>query len=644
MYGWCRIGAPFVALQVTQVSGMTGWHRVLPLTVMATSVNVVLDNAKTLGVIAVVGTVGSVTNQAAVTASETIAVLGLQVQYQGGLLVECVGSVAVAFVCAAGIVLWLWWIEYAQVGWMLRWLPFLRRPDPIQGVRNVRADNGRAAGVPEAGRTMMVVAPSAKERVGAALLKETGRRARLTETALISQELALASQAGVIRSQTKQIDAMMIELNRLRKAGALERGAIALGAHLVGRGPIALLDGPRPVDGNRSPGESGPSGEGRGGRQGVLDLPARAPVGQKSVAVQTVASGPLTTGVDLAAAEAEAGYGRLVSLGDARATVAAVCRLIRGAGPGEPILLAAFTFDHEDVAAAVLDMRQKGQEVYLLVDAGSHAAHQTRNQSVTIVRLSSHGVKVRFAEGESLEPLCGDRYSNKAGSFHAKFVLVGDGMVAGSTNWTRAAGANRELSVVLRLSLSQGCWARHYFWRAWDEARGAHPALAPKGDVGRPEQGRRGHYGAERWRSSADPAPYGHDDCDIPHLPAGRMVADDWGARNDQQEHSGLGSPWPQASGAYLRAGEAVQPAGWGHQVPAVLPPDAFLDQRPALFGRSNSASGTTGCRWCGHFRAFHTEESCRRRVCVHCLQNHFVRACPMLGPPAVGGPYSQMD
>jgi len=84
---------------------MAGWNQMLPVTILATAVNVVMDNAKTLAVVAVVGTVGTVTNKAATTVSETIAVMGLQVQYQGGMLVEWVGMVMLAFVVAAVIVL-----------------------------------------------------------------------------------------------------------------------------------------------------------------------------------------------------------------------------------------------------------------------------------------------------------------------------------------------------------------------------------------------------------------------------------------------------------------------------------------------------------------------------------------------------------
>jgi len=101
----------------------------------------------------------------------------------------------------------------------------------------------------------------------------------------------------------------------------------------------------------------------------------------------------------VAAAEAEVEYGRVISLGDARSTVMSVCGLIRGTPVGVPVHLAAHTFDQEDVTAALLDVRQKGREAYLLVGAGSHASHQTWNQAVTVVRLHGYGVKARHAEG-----------------------------------------------------------------------------------------------------------------------------------------------------------------------------------------------------------------------------------------------------
>ena len=69
----------------------------LPAVVVANSVNVVMDNAKTLVAVVVVGRVG---RQATNTAAETIVCMGEQVQYQWLMLVEWVGAVLLAVVVA----------------------------------------------------------------------------------------------------------------------------------------------------------------------------------------------------------------------------------------------------------------------------------------------------------------------------------------------------------------------------------------------------------------------------------------------------------------------------------------------------------------------------------------------------------------
>jgi hypothetical protein len=279
--------------------------------------------------------------------------------------------------------------------------------------------------------------------------------------------------------------------------------------------------------------------------------------------------------------------------------------------------------------------------VYLLLDAGSHASHQTRNQAVAVVRLHAHGVKVRYAEGESLEPLYGERFANKAGAFHAKYVLVGNSMIAGSTNWTRASSANRELSVVLRLSPSQDRWARHYFWRAWDGARGAYPTLAPKGDMDRPDQGRRGHYGMERWRSSADPAPYAHEDYDVAHVPGGRKVAALPTGVYGGETYPEVGVPWPQGDETYLAVPGSAQPSGWARQGPVLALADASdgrLRRRP---GENEYVSAEELCRWCGRLdRGTHRHGECTLRCCNICGGDHYVLRCPSITPGNPSAPH----
>ncbi len=61
--------------------------------IMASSVNVVMDNARTVAVVAVVGTVGTVATKATATTMETITTIGIHVQYQIGVLVEGMGLV-----------------------------------------------------------------------------------------------------------------------------------------------------------------------------------------------------------------------------------------------------------------------------------------------------------------------------------------------------------------------------------------------------------------------------------------------------------------------------------------------------------------------------------------------------------------------
>ena len=69
--GWSRITKPMVQVIILGAHGASGtpWGRLLPAVVVANSVNVVMDNAKTLVAVVVVGTVG---RQATNTAAETI--------------------------------------------------------------------------------------------------------------------------------------------------------------------------------------------------------------------------------------------------------------------------------------------------------------------------------------------------------------------------------------------------------------------------------------------------------------------------------------------------------------------------------------------------------------------------------------------
>ena len=130
--------------------------------------------------------------------------------------------------------------------------------------------------------------------------------------------------------------------------------------------------------------------------------------------------------------------------------------------------------------------------------------------------------------------LYGPAYSGKFGSQHAKAVFSGKHMVLGSTNWTRAGCLSQDVSAVVEMSEVQKKWAEHNFWRDWDEALEASDAAVPPGDAKRSARNDPGHYGDERWISSAEEAPYGHVNHGDPHV--AKAYA--------SEERDEVGAPW----------------------------------------------------------------------------------------------------
>ena len=232
-------------------------------------------------------------------------------------------------------------------------------------------------------------------------------------------------------------------------------------------------------------------------------------------------------------------YGKLMALCDSRSAVRAACRLIDAASEADVIFVRAYTLDHESVVASLREAKGKGRRVFVLLDGEMHKSKRTRDQQPAVMQLVALGVAVRYGKGECLDVLYGSGYSGKFGSQHAKVVFSGKHMVLGSTNWTKAGCMSQDVSAVVEMSDVQTKWAEHNFLRDWDEALGASEAAVPQGDMRRSARNNPGHYGVERWGSSAEEAPYGHVSCVGPHVPKAD-ASDEW----DE-----VGTPWGRDEG-----------------------------------------------------------------------------------------------
>ena len=100
---------------------------------------------------------------------------------------------------------------------------------------------------------------------------------------------------------------------------------------------------------------------------------------------------------------------------------------------------------------------------------------------------------------------------------------------------------SQDISAVVEMNDMQIKWTEHNFWRDWDEALGASEAALPQGDMRRNVRNSPGHYGVERWGSSAEGAPYGHISCVDPHEPGAYASG----------ERDEVGTPWVHSEGRY---------------------------------------------------------------------------------------------
>ena len=176
---------------------------------------------------------------------------------------------------------------------------------------------------------------------------------------------------------------------------------------------------------------------------------------------------------------------------------------------------------------AILTARKNGATVLLLIDRDNSNSGLARNQAPALARLAARGVCIRNAIGASLGGLYGHNFANKYGHMHAKMVLNGRTLVTGSCNWTKSSTAHLELGVQVTLSREQERYMILTFFRWWDQAEdgaaGETPIRTMSSGYDRPKQRQAGWYGPVAWNSSAQPAPYGHDCGNDPHVP-GRLV------------------------------------------------------------------------------------------------------------------------
>ena len=187
--------------------------------------------------------------------------------------------------------------------------------------------------------SLAILAASARDMVEAASRREENRRRELSDGAVTALGIELDAQAAELENRARVI---LTQSDRIRN--------LEISEEMLER-QMAMAES---------------------------YFEARAAV-RVSVGIQTASSGPLATGVVLAAAAANEGNDVLRSLCDAAGLLDAACAAIDATVAGEAVLMTAYTFDHSRIVEALFRGTQRGAHVLLLLDLDCNANGATRN-------------------------------------------------------------------------------------------------------------------------------------------------------------------------------------------------------------------------------------------------------------------------
>ena len=110
------------------------------------------------------------------------------------------------------------------------------------------------------------------------------------------------------------------------------------------------------------------------------------------------------------------------------------------------ILLMGFTFDSEEIAAALSDAADAGIPTTVLLDKDEALYGSAKGRASCLRRLLHSGVDAFLGSGDT-RPGVGGR-----GRIHGKTLVTGSGLaLIGSSNWTRASQSNLEMTSFLRI-------------------------------------------------------------------------------------------------------------------------------------------------------------------------------------------------
>ena len=131
------------------------------------------------------------------------------------------------------------------------------------------------------------------------------------------------------------------------------------------------------------------------------------------------------------------------------------CYLLGQCAPPANVWLVLYTFDLEEMVAALKLARKNGSNVSVTVDYKSSLGHQTREQTTRLKALRSSSIEMKLASSNLIQEEF-SRVGRKAGPgrgiCHIKMLVVGHWMLLGSTNWTTSAKCNQEIGERMKMN------------------------------------------------------------------------------------------------------------------------------------------------------------------------------------------------
>ena len=194
-------------------------------------------------------------------------------------------------------------------------------------------------------------------------------------------------------------------------------------------------------------------------------VPSSAPM----PAQQDLQAAACAAAVEEEAEEANSTLGELLAVLDAKASQEAALDMIGSAGQADEIVLLGFSLDRDDLVQALVGAKKRGCSVRVTLDPAMTLQGRTRDQLSSAKSLVAAGISVRVVDGVPLEKeyaAVGRRVAGHLrGIQHAKAVLVGRTLLAGSCNFTTSSRSNWEVG--LQVTLKHPAVVQEFMLAAW---------------------------------------------------------------------------------------------------------------------------------------------------------------------------------